>query len=299
MKRQGRCELAGNQLGNLALIRRRHMMKAAMTLDLAYPDASDDGTVVGRAVMILDAVSAAAGPVRLAELCRVTGIPKPTVHRIANDLAVRGMLERTEFGYRAGERLLKQGQQAALDRGYANAAQPYLQELHLRARGEVAWFGTLTGGDFNPVSMVFGPERDAMVRTSSFPTLSRIGTSIVLTAGGRLQIATQPELAERVRSHGCRRLTPYSPVRAGQLAALLDEAADTGFAYEQEHARVGCNCAAALVTSAEGVPIGVIGVTSFTSRTDTRGMRSPLLNAAVEMRRALASCTAHAGWSTA
>jgi DNA-binding IclR family transcriptional regulator len=248
---------------------------------------ADDGTVVGRAVAILDAVTASGVPVRLADLSRITGIPKPTVHRIANDLAARGMLERVESGYRPGDRLRRQGLQAAHDRGCSNAVQPYLQDLHQRSRGEVAWFGTFIGGDFNPVSMVFGTERAELVRSSSFPTAERLGSSMVLTASGRLQMAVEPELGERVRDAGCRRLTRYSPTSARQLSALLDEAMDTGFAYEYEHARIGCNCAAALVYSDQDRPVGVVGVTSFTSRTDTRALRSPLLAAAAEIRSAL------------
>jgi DNA-binding IclR family transcriptional regulator len=247
----------------------------------------DDGTVVGRAVAILDVVADAAGPVRLAELARSTGIPKPTVHRIANDLAARGMLERTPIGYRTGDRLLTQGLHAAVQHGYAEAVQPYLLDLYHRSRGEIAWFAAFIGGDLRPVSIVFGTERRDSMRRSRFPTLSGLGTSVVFTASGRLHMAAHPDLADGVRRFGCRPLTRYSVSDPKRLAALLDEAADTGFAHEQEQARVGCHCAAALVTGRHGAATGVIGVTSFSGRTDTRALRGPLLEASAALHAEL------------
>jgi hypothetical protein len=83
----------------------------------------------------------------------------------------------------------------------ADTAQPYLQDLPGRSRGEVAWFGAFIDGDFRQVATVFGSER--------------------------------------------------------------------------EQARLGCNCAAAVVTDAVGTPVWVIGVTSFSSRSDTRTLRGP------------------------
>jgi DNA-binding IclR family transcriptional regulator len=64
----------------------------------------DDHTVIGRAVAILDCIASAAGPLALAALTRRTGIPKPTVRRIANDLTKRGMLELTSDGYQPATR---------------------------------------------------------------------------------------------------------------------------------------------------------------------------------------------------
>jgi hypothetical protein len=53
----------------------------------------DDHTVVGRAVAILDCVASAASPLPLAALTRKTGIPKPTVRRIASDLTERSNID--------------------------------------------------------------------------------------------------------------------------------------------------------------------------------------------------------------
>src|SRR5882757_1619212 len=94
----------------------------------------DDNTVAGRVVAVLDAVAELGGSVSLAALTRSTGIPKPTVRRIAADLVARHLLEHCENGYRLGQRLLELGMSAAEQHGLRNAAAPYLQDLFARTK---------------------------------------------------------------------------------------------------------------------------------------------------------------------
>jgi hypothetical protein len=49
----------------------------------------DDHTMVGRALAVIEAVAAHGPPIALAELSSLTGNPKPTTHRIVNDLVTR------------------------------------------------------------------------------------------------------------------------------------------------------------------------------------------------------------------
>jgi len=107
----------------------------------------DDKTVVGRVAAILDAVAEASAPVPLAELTRLTGIPKPTVRRIAASLVARGILGRTEAGYVPGGKMLRYGLHAMSRHPVALAVQPYLQDLHQRSMGEMAWFATAEAGE--------------------------------------------------------------------------------------------------------------------------------------------------------
>ncbi len=61
---------------------------------------SDSSSPTLRAFAFLEAVGAADGPLDLAELMRITGLPKATAHRIASQLADAGLLVRETGGKR-------------------------------------------------------------------------------------------------------------------------------------------------------------------------------------------------------
>jgi len=236
----------------------------------------DDHTVVGRAVAILDCVASAASPLPLAALTRRTGIPKPTVRRIANDLTERGMLVLTSDGYLAGSRLINQGLHSAHHRGTSVLAQPYVQELHLQTRGEFAWFATMEDGDLTMTATAFGRAHVAVMRGSFFPSLSAVGSSKVVLAAGRLQAAHQPEAADLILSTGWAPLTRYSVTDRHRLRNLLCEARDTGLAHESEQTLLGWTCLAAAVRDSAGELTGAIGVSGRGSNIDARGVQSVL-----------------------
>jgi DNA-binding IclR family transcriptional regulator len=240
----------------------------------------DDHTVVGRAVAILDVVADAGEPVPLAVLTRRTGIPKPTVRRITRDLVARGMLERTAEGYVVGIRLLRQGLRALFHNGDALAAQPYLQDLHLHSRGELAWFAAVHAGELTAAGAAFGRVHLPAMRTTWWPATSRLGPSAVLLAAGRLQISYQPEQADRILLSGWAPLTRYSVTDRGRLRALLTKARETGFAHEDEQAMLGWSCMAAVVHDRSGAMIGAIGVSGRSSGVSARGLRGGLLSSA-------------------
>ncbi|WP_446219963.1 helix-turn-helix domain-containing protein [Micromonospora sp. IBHARD004] len=64
----------------------------------------DDHTVTGRVMAVLEAVGALEEAATLAALTRHTGIPKPTVRRIAADLVARKILNRDATGYLWGSK---------------------------------------------------------------------------------------------------------------------------------------------------------------------------------------------------
>lgn len=248
----------------------------------------DDHTVVGRAVAILDCVASAASPLPLAALTRQTGIPKPTVRRIANDLTERGMLELTSDGYLPGSRLINQGLQSAHNRGTSVIAQPYVQDLHFQTRGEFAWFAAMNHGDLTMSATAFGRAHVAAIRSSVSPTLSTVGSSKVVMAAGRLQAAHQPEFAERILSTGWAPLTRYSVTDRQRLRNLLQEARDTGLAHESEQTMLGWSCLAAALHDSAGQLIGAIGVSGRGSNIDARNVRPALMRCAESLAAELA-----------
>jgi DNA-binding IclR family transcriptional regulator len=80
-----------------------------------------------RAVLVIDAV-AHQGPCSLADLARVTSLPRPTAHRLAVALEHHNVLARDDAGrFVLGPRLVGWG--ATAGRGLVDAAQPVLTRL--------------------------------------------------------------------------------------------------------------------------------------------------------------------------
>ncbi|MQY25931.1 helix-turn-helix domain-containing protein [Nocardia aurantia] len=226
------------------------------------PAPGEDRTVIGRAVAVLDAVAAATEPLSLAALTAATSLPKPTARRIANELVRRGVLAAAPGGYRLGPRLDYYGSRALRDDRLAATAQPYLWDLSWRTGGEIAWCGTLLGGELTFRSPpVFGHRYREAVGAQGWPSMAMLGPSVVLTAGGRLQVALDDRQAGEITQRGCRPLTRHSAVAPRRLTANLAAARDAGFASEQEQALDGWCCAAAVVRGADERPVGIVGVT--------------------------------------
>ena len=219
----------------------------------------DDGTVMGRALAIVETVSQRGPRVGLAELARGVAIPKPTTRRIAEDLARRGVLTRAESGgYSLGPQLERLGS-AALLHGHFPGAREALNELH-GSCGGVAW---LSAGDriqaLQPLDLVCDADLDQFVRSCWPAPESRLST-LVNTAFGRLLLAERTQLIEEVGRIGIPRATAASPRTERDLRAIVRQIHDLGAAVETEQCAVGWRCVAVKMRAWEGLPV-VVGVT--------------------------------------
>ncbi|MCT7659593.1 IclR family transcriptional regulator [Mycobacterium deserti] len=249
---------------------------------------ADDHTVLGRAVAILDCVVEANGPLPLAVLTRRTGMPKPTVRRIANALAERGMLEQTPDGYMPGQRLIDHGVRSAHRQGFAVTVQPYLQDLHSRTRGQTAWVATMNQGQLTMTGAAFArPHLEGMRKP--WLTYSAIGPGMVLLASGRMQAAHDAELAEQVLASQFPPMTRYSVIDKSRLRALIEAARDSGYAQETEQAVLGNSCIAAAMRNSAGDLAGIIGVAGQCSAIEARGVGAALMRSALLLQHEIRS----------
>ncbi|UGQ11415.1 IclR family transcriptional regulator [Yinghuangia sp. ASG 101] len=247
----------------------------------------DDHTVAGRVFAILDTVASRATPVGLAELTRDTGIPKPTVRRIAADLVRRRLLERIGDRYRLGSHTLDLGMRAAAQRGLVRAAAPHLQELLVRT-GEIAWVSTCTDDAVTQLSVVYGANRVLDAAPGSWPIILN-SPVFPATAVGRLVLAERPELVEELRTRPLRPMTRYTPTSWPQLMAILGHVRDTGVAQEAEHGALGYYCIATAIRAPDGSAAGFVGVTGRTSGQPFARIARPLQAAAAEISHVLAA----------
>lgn len=234
---------------------------------------ADDRTVVGRALAVMEAVGDYGANVTLADLVALTGIPKPTVFRIASTLVARNLLRRTERGYALGPELARLGEKASLQKEFERYL-PVLEDLHA-AHGGLAW---LTAGrdlvDVQPVAQVSDPEF-VILAQHGWPTP---GTAEMLTktAGGHLVLAHRPELFERLVSAGSESAPDGLDTR--QLYASVQRARRDGFAVESEQSVPGWSCVATLLPSTTGTP-AMIGVTLPVARANAREIIRSVLRA--------------------
>src|SRR6202021_1532711 len=97
--------------------------------DPELTDAADMNSVLGKVRLILDAFTAESDELTLSEVVRLSGVPKATCHRLAQELIAWGLLERTGTRYRLGLRLFEMGQLVPHQRILREAALPYMEDL--------------------------------------------------------------------------------------------------------------------------------------------------------------------------
>lgn len=218
-------------------------------------------TVLGKAVAILRCFTAEDTVLPLAELVRRTGLPKPTVHRVAGDLVDHRLLDRATGGYRLSGGLFELGMLAAAERTLIEVAMPFLQDLYERTH-ETVHLGVLEGTAVVYVAKI-GGHRQAR-------TPSRPGGRMPLhcTAIGKTLLAhADPELQRQVLSGPLERRTPHTVVAPGLLRRQLDAVLEKGVAFEREESTPGLLCVAAPVLEPDGrTAIAAVSVTGPVGR---------------------------------
>lgn len=247
----------------------------------------DDHTVTGRVAAVIDAVADHNHAVSLARLTLLTGIPKPTVRRIAADLVARGLLDRCDDGYLLGGRLLDWGARAAAQHGLRVAGTPHIHDLFMRS-GAIAWVYALTESAVVPVSHAFAARHAAVVRAVGMP-MARDSPYLPQVASGRILLAHDGDLLARLRTGPLAVPTRHSAPSWARLGRELDVVRDTGVAVEHEQGTLGYSCLATGLHAPDGVLIGMIGVTGPSGTLAAHRLTGPLLTAADSVSRAIAA----------
>ena len=197
--------------------------------------------VLERMFSLLDVLASAQDPVSLKAISEKTGLHPSTAHRILNDLAIGGFVDRPQVGsYRLGMRLLELGNLVKVRLDVRDAAIGPMRELH-----------KLTHQPVN-LSMRQGDEIVYVERTYS----ERSGMQVVRAVGGRaplhltsvgkLFLAQDDPL--RVRAYATRTgLAGHTRNSITELAALERELAKVrrdGIARDDEELEVGVRCMA-------------------------------------------------------
>jgi DNA-binding IclR family transcriptional regulator len=222
-----------------------------------------------RGIDILLALSAASRPVSLAQLCRSTGLPKSTAHRILGVLCSRELARRVGNAYLPGELLESMaGITRARVPGTRQAVLPYLLYLYETTRQTVN-LAVPSGLEARYVERLYGHNR---VRSPS-DGLDR--APLHCTATGKALLAFDPKLREEVLARGSfERMTRRTIITLAGLERELAQVRRHGLAYASEEFAEGVACVAAPVFGPGGricmslgvaarahtVPLGKLGI---------------------------------------
>jgi IclR family acetate operon transcriptional repressor len=243
----------------------------------------DDGpnSVLGRAFTLLTAFRPGDEELSLAELCRRTGISKPTAHRLLSELTEWDVVRRTAGGYHVGMALFELGQLAPRQRSLRDAAAPFLSDLFEATRETVH----LAVPDVTEV--VYVQKIDAR----GGPAIpSRVGGRMPAhcTGVGKALLAyAPPGRLAAVLAAGLRRRTPRTVIAPGLLRKELDAVRERGVAEEHEESTVGIACVAAPVLDREGIAVAAVSITGWANRIDTNRLAPAVRTAALGISRSL------------
>jgi len=218
---------------------------------------------VHRTLQILEVV-AARGGASAKEIADDTGLPLPTVYRLARELLDSDYLVhiRDEKRFELGYKLHQLGVSLHQQIGVSREVRAEVTALH-KQLGVAAYFAVHRGAQI------------AVVVTADSPQCPRLRPlefgfheAAHATALGKILLANMSP-AERtlhLDPEPMPRFGPGTITRHGELTAQLDRVADRGIAWEFGEFQAGATCAAAAVRGASGVLIGSVAVSGPDAR---------------------------------
>lgn len=251
--------------------------------------AVDATSVLGKARMILETLEEL-GPSSLTAIAGSSGLPKPTVHRVAKDLVEWGVVERHGDVYRLGLRLFEMGARAPRGRALSAAARDAVRRLAVET-GETVHLGVLGGPRHNEdepsvlyLNKVGG---NGAIR---LPTRSGGRMPLHCTALGRaLLTGFDDDQVERLAASGLRRVTAYTVASPRLLLDQVRAVRDEGYATESEESVVGVACVGAPIRGSSGDVIGALSLAAPSGRLRHRSVGRRVAAAAEHVGRSLAA----------
>jgi DNA-binding IclR family transcriptional regulator len=192
---------------------------------------------------------------RLAELVRLTGMPHPTVRRLAIELVGAGALDRGENGlFTVGLRLWELGTLAPRTESLRAVAQPYMGDLYAALRQHVQ-LAVLEGQDAMIIERLSAPGAVGLV--------SQVGGRLPLHCSGVGKVLLShggPELLDKVLSRRLRRYTPRTKLDPAELRREAAECRRTGTAVVRGELTGEADSIATRIVDAQGRVVAALSV---------------------------------------
>jgi IclR family transcriptional regulator, acetate operon repressor len=239
----------------------------------------DSGTgTLGKLMQVLDHIAAADVPLRFSDLLECTGEPRGTLHRHLTHLVDEGLAETDADGrYRPGLRLLSLAARTWASNDLRRVARPHIEVLQ-QITGETVHLGVLRDKEIIYLDKVEG--------TQSLRLHSQVGNTspVYCTGVGKAALSTLDDVQFELilariefKFYTCATITDPETFRAA-----IQEARQTGFAYDLEEHEAGICCIAAPFSSRGGLNGGVsITAPSFRAGLEVMEKWKPALAATV------------------
>jgi IclR family transcriptional regulator, acetate operon repressor len=234
---------------------------------------SHDGThgasrSVDRVCAVLGAFTVAAPQLTLGELTARTGLPKPTVHRLAGSLVANGFLRHEHGGrYALGTRLSELGGVARAELDVAESCRPVLDAVAAQVNETVM----LAIPDWDALELTVISSR---VSDQLLPVMPLVGRHFAISAGaiGKALLLglSEEELVPALSRASLPAWTERSLVEPEALLADLSECRKRGFAVAHGEFADGVTGVAVPVLWEGGRPRATVGVSGPSFRLDDR-----------------------------
>src|ERR1700730_12414675 len=228
------------------------------------PEPRDGGVQsVDRALQIIETLAEDDEGYRLSDLAVRTGLSTWTAHRLLATLEKRRFVQfdRSQSKWHVGAQSFSVGATFARRRNFAAQAMPYLRKLRDQTR-ETA---NLAVVDDEKIIVLTRMESREIMRS-----LTKVGGRVAMVASGvgKAVLATysDEDVSAIIRRQGMPRLTEKSIVRPSELFRELQAIRRQGYAVDDEEARIGLRCVAAVVYNDCGEPLAAISISGMTSR---------------------------------
>src|SRR6202045_2224864 len=219
-------------------------------------EARDGGVQsVDRALHIIETLAEDDEGYRLSDLAVRTGLSTSTVHRLLATLEKRRFVQfdRYESKWHVGAQSFAVGATFARRRNFVAQAMPYLRKLRDLTR-ETA---NLAVVDDQSIIVLTRMESREIMRS-----LTKVGGRVAMVASGvgKAVLATysDQDVNAIICRQGMPRLTEKSIVRPSELFRELEVIRRQGYAVDDEEARMGLRCVAAVVYNHCGEPLAAI-----------------------------------------
>jgi DNA-binding IclR family transcriptional regulator len=225
---------------------------------------------VTRVIQILEALCASAEPISLAQLSRVLSAPKSSLAALLRGLAEADFVVASDGVYRLGPAAFGLG--SALLEARRRLQSPDLVREGMRRlaeRSKETVLFAVRDMDAGTLTYVDVIESRAAVR---FAISIGDRRPLYCTAGGRVLLATlpEPELRAYLRSLKPQRMTDETEIGKRELAAIIEQARETGVAQTVNQAADDASGSAAAIFDASGKVIGALIVAAPSSRSQNR-----------------------------
>jgi IclR family acetate operon transcriptional repressor len=227
-------------------------------------DTRDGGVQsVDRALQIIETLAEDDEGYRLTDLAIRTGLSPSTVHRLLTTLENRRFVQFDREGskWHIGAQSFVVGSTFMHRRNFAAQALPYLRKLRDQTR-ETA---NLAIVDDESIIVVSRIESREVMRS-----LTKVGGRVAMSVSGigKAVLATlsDADVTAIIRREGMPRLTEKSIVRPGELFRELEIVRRRGYAVDNEEARLGLRCVAAVIFNDCNEPLAAISVSGMTDR---------------------------------